>query len=78
MKNELSDSFETLIGSLSETSSHQSFSLAAVLSSILENSNRSNPPVSSLGLPLEMEYTDDVDFLDEEKKPLDDLQSVAP
>jgi len=25
-----------------------------------------------------MEYVDDVDFLDEEKKPMDHLQSVAP
>ena len=51
--------------------------LAAALSSVRESPNRSNPPVCSLGMPLEMEYTDDVDFLDEEKKPLDHLQSVA-
>jgi len=38
----------------------------------------SNPPVSSLGLSLEMEYADDIDLLDEEKKPLDHLPSVAP
>ena len=36
--------------------------------------NRCNPPVSNLDLPLEMEYADDVDFLDEEKKPLDHLE----
>ena len=48
--------------------------LAAALSSIRESPNRSNPPVSSLGLPLELEYTDDVDFLDEKNKLPDHLQ----
>ena len=51
--------------------------LAAALSSVRENSTRPNPPVSTHGMPLEMEYADDVDFLDEEKEPLDGLLPVA-
>ena len=80
VKNELSDSFETTIGSpQGDSLSPVLFTcyLAAALSSVRESSNRPNPPVSILGLPLEMEYADDVDFVDEEKKPLDQLQLVA-
>ena len=51
--------------------------LAAALSSVRGHSTRPNPPVSSLGMPLEMEYADDVDFLDEEKEPLDRLLPIA-
>ncbi|XP_078682194.1 uncharacterized protein LOC144916745 [Branchiostoma floridae x Branchiostoma belcheri] len=40
-------------------------------------SARPNSPVSELGMPLEMEYADDVDFLDEEKAPLERLLPVA-
>jgi len=49
--------------------------LAAALSSIREHSSRPNPPVSPIGIPLEMEYADDVDFIDEEK---DTLKSLLP
>ncbi len=51
--------------------------LAAALSSVRESSTRPNPPISSLGMPLEMEYADDVDFIDEEKQPLEDLLPTA-
>jgi hypothetical protein len=51
--------------------------LAAALKSVREISTRPNPPVAILGMPLEMEYADDVDFLDEEKKPLDELLPIA-
>jgi len=67
VKNDLSDSFETSIGS-----PH-----AATIPSVRKSSNRSNPPVSSLRMPLEMEYAYDVDFLDEENKSLDHLQSLV-
>ena len=54
--------------------------LAASLPSVLEVPQVQPPPpppISPLGLPLEMEYADDVDFIDEEKYPLDDLLSTA-
>ena len=51
--------------------------LTAALSSVHESSTRPNPPISPLGLPLEMEYADDVDFIDEKKQPLDDLLPTA-
>ena len=35
------------------------------------------PPVSDLGMPLEWEYTDDVDFANEEREPLDLLLPTA-
>ena len=72
VKNELSDSFDTSTGP-PQGGSHSAVIftcyLVAALSSARETSN--NPPVSSLGLPLGMEYADDADLLDEEKKPLD-------
>ncbi|XP_038044093.1 uncharacterized protein LOC119718757 [Patiria miniata] len=80
VQNKLSDSFQTSIGSpQGDSLSPVLFTcyLAAALSSIRESSNRPNPPISSLGLPLEMEYAHDVDSPDEEKKPLDHLQPVA-
>ena len=43
--------------------------LAAALLSVRESSTRLNLPISSLGMPLEMEYADDVDFIDEDKHP---------
>ena len=43
--------------------------LAAALSSVRESSTRPNTPISPLGLPLEMEYADDMDFIDEETTP---------
>ena len=51
--------------------------LAATLSSVRESSTRPNPPISPLGMPLEMEYADDKDFIDEEKQPLEDLLPTA-
>ena len=51
--------------------------LTVALLSVRERPNRFNPPVSSLGLPQEMEYADDVNFLVEENKPLDHLLYVA-
>ena len=51
--------------------------LAAALSSVRESFTRPNPQISPLGMPLEMEYADDVDFIDEEKQPLVDLSSTA-
>ena len=44
--------------------------LAAALPSVRESSTRPNPPISPLGLPLEMEHADDMDFIDEENTPL--------
>ena len=51
--------------------------LAAALSSVRKSSTRPNPPISPLGMPLEMEYADGVDFIDEEKQPLGDLLPTA-
>ena len=51
--------------------------LASALPSVRVHSLSPNPPVSTLGMPLEVEYADDVDFLDEERRPLDQLQLVA-
>ena len=42
-----------------------------------DHCTRPNPPISKLGMPLEMEYADDVDFLDEEKETLTRLLPVA-
>ena len=50
--------------------------MAATLCSVCNRSTRHNPPVWEIGMPLEMEYADDVDFLDEEKIPLDSLQHI--
>ncbi|KAI8502518.1 hypothetical protein Bbelb_201060 [Branchiostoma belcheri] len=49
----------------------------SALETVRRSSARPNPPVSELGMPLEMEYADDVDFLDEEKAPLERLLPVA-
>ena len=38
---------------------------------------RPNPPISDTGLPLEWEYSDDTDFLDEERETLDALLPVC-
>ncbi|KAL6486765.1 hypothetical protein MHYP_G00061570 [Metynnis hypsauchen] len=77
---ELSAEFETTIGSpQGDSLSPVLFTcyLAAALTTIREQSPRPNPPVSDIGMPLEMEYADDVDFLDEEKTSLSQLQSIA-
>ncbi len=62
--------FETSLGSPQGDLSPVLFTcyLAAALSSIREHSSRPNLPALSLGMPLEMEYADDVDFIDEGKK----------
>ncbi|XP_019625003.1 PREDICTED: uncharacterized protein LOC109470482 [Branchiostoma belcheri] len=51
--------------------------LSAALETVRRSSARPNSPVSELGMPLEMEYADDVDYLDEEKAPLERLLPVA-
>ena len=38
---------------------------------------RPNPPITSLGLPLDCEYADDVDFMDEEEENLKSILPVA-
>ena len=38
---------------------------------------RPNPPITSLGLPLDSEYADDVDFMDEEEENLKSILPVA-
>ena len=50
---------------------------AAQATAVRGKSLRPSPPISSLGMPTEMEYADDVDFIEEEKQPLDQLQPVA-
>ena len=80
VNSELSAEFETTIGSpQGDSLSPVLFTcyLAAALRSVRNRSTRPNPPVSEIGMPLEMEYADDVDFLDEEKVPLDTLQPIA-
>ena len=75
-----SSEFETTIGSpQGDGLSPVLFTcyLAAALSSVRESSTRPNPPISPLGMPLEMEYADDVDFIDEEKQPLEDILPTA-
>jgi hypothetical protein len=51
--------------------------LAAAISFVQRCSTRPNPPISSLGISLEMEYADDVDFTDEGKDTLDRLLPIA-
>ncbi|KAI8483691.1 hypothetical protein Bbelb_386290 [Branchiostoma belcheri] len=68
--------FETSIGSpQGDSLSPVLFTcyLSAALETVRRSSARPNPPVSELGMPLEMEYTDDVDFLHDEKAPLERL-----
>ncbi|KAI8519244.1 hypothetical protein Bbelb_025010 [Branchiostoma belcheri] len=72
--------FETSIGSpQGDSLSPVLFTcyLVAALETVRRSSARPNQPVSELGMPLEMEYADDVDFLDEEKAPLERLLPVA-
>ena len=80
VKSTYSAEFETTIGSpQGDSLSPVLFTcyLAAALSSVRRCSTRPNPPISALGMPLEMEYADDVDFIDEEKDILDRLLPVA-
>ena len=51
--------------------------LAAALVAVRQKTTRPNPPISNRGMPLEWEYTDDVDFADEEREPLDAILSTA-
>ena len=39
---------------------------------------KTRPPVSAIGMPLEMEYAHDVDFRDEEKDPLETHHYQSP
>ncbi len=80
VKSETSAEFITNIGSpQGDSLSPVLFTcyLSAALKTIREHSNRPNPLISALGMPLEMEYADDVDFIDEEKIPLKQLQEIA-
>lgn len=51
--------------------------LAAALRCVRSFSGRPDPPITSEGLPHEWEYADDVDFVDEEREPLDSLLQAA-
>ena len=80
VKTTYSAEFETTIGSpQGDSLSPVLFTcyLAAALSSLRTSSTRPNPPISSLGMPLEMEYADDVEFIDEEKEELQQLLPTA-
>ena len=80
VKSTYSAEFETTIGSpQGDSLSPVLFTcyLAAAISSVRRSSTRPNPPISPLGIPLEMEYADDVDFIDEEKDTLDRLLPIA-
>jgi hypothetical protein len=50
--------------------------LAAAIS-FVQRCSTTQPPVSSLGITLEIKYTDDVDFIDEEKDTLYRLLPIA-
>ena len=80
VKKVYSDEFQTSIGSpQGESLSPVLFTcyLAAALATVRERSTRPNPPISTWGMPLEMEYADDVDFLDEKKETLIALLPIA-
>ena len=51
--------------------------LAAALVVVRQKTTRPNPPISTRGMPLEWEDSDDVDFAGEEWKPLDAVLSTA-
>ena len=51
--------------------------LAAALIAVRQKTTRPNPPISTRGMSLEWEYTDDVDFTDEEQEPLDAILSLC-
>ena len=72
----LSAEFESLLGSFQGDSlSGKLFTLvlAAALHHLRAVSSRPNPPVSELGIPLEWEYADDVDFVDDDRESLEAL-----
>ena len=65
----LSEEFESLLGAFQGDSlSGKLFTLvlAGALNHLREVSGRSNPPISSLGVPTELEYSNDFDFADED------------
>ena len=75
-----SEVFETLLGAFQGDSlSGKLFTLilAAALHHLRAVSNSPNPPISSFGLPMEMAYADDNDFLDTRMKDLEDLYPIA-
>ena len=72
--------FETSIGSpQGDSLSPVLFTcyLAAALRKVRESTSWLNPPISDLGMPLEWEYADDVDFANNEREPLDLLLPTA-
>ena len=52
-------------------------SLAGALNHLRAVSGRPNPPVADIGLPLEWEYADDTDFIDEDEITLTELLPVC-
>ena len=80
VNNSLSEEFESLLGAFQGDSlSGKLFTLvlAGALHHLRAVSNRPNPPVSSLGMPIEWEYADDCDFADEDMETLKDLEKLA-
>ena len=51
--------------------------LAAALRCVRQCAGRPDLPITSEGMPQEWEYADDVDFVDEEREPLDSLLQTA-
>ena len=75
-----SEVFETLLGAFQGDSlSGKLFTLilAAALHHLRAVSDRPNPPISDLGLPTELAYADDNDFLDTNMKDLEALYPIA-
>ena len=71
---------ETLLGAFQGDSlSGKLFTLilAAALHHLRAVSDRPNPPISDLGLPTELAYADDNDFLDTKMKDLEALYPIA-
>ena len=62
-----STEFRTTINSPRKLSSSSNLHMLSSLSSEWRYSTQTNPPISSLGMPVETEYAGEVDFIDEEK-----------
>ncbi len=80
VNNTLSAPFESTLGSFQGDSLSGclfTLTLAGALYHRRAVLTRPNPPFSDLSLPLEWEYADDVDFLDEEKIPVDNILPVS-
>ena len=76
----LSEKFESLLGAFQGDSlSGKLFTLvlAAALHHLRAMSDRPNPPVSSIGMPIEWEYADDCDFAAEDLEELKELERLA-